>query len=277
MKNRFRLMRPAFSLPEVVVALGVVLMLVGLFLPALSNSARNARDTLCLAQTHQNMGAIAAYADDHRGVWPYPMLPDGSGGWDVLIAGERYDAPFQTAYDWGGVFGAVSYWYLAVEGHAGPAFVNTLVCPYNRLPTGEKPMYTIDHTPLLQSRRELSWSLMYTPSYLSEHRLAFDMKTDFRLTRMDDVLFPSSKGVLVELPIHVPGYDGYRYEGEVGPEWAQTLGAADGSVRRLDAHVDGRPGVAAPPHPLPTDGDAETQGFVLTFRTTRDGVRGRDW
>lgn len=63
---------PGFTLIEVVVALGIVLILTGIFMPTLTSSRLRARQVKNLALCRDNARLIVLYANDHKD--EYPMV-----------------------------------------------------------------------------------------------------------------------------------------------------------------------------------------------------------
>ena len=61
----------AFTLIELLVVIGIIAILVGLSLPALSRAREQARQTVCMAQMREMFNALFLYANDNRGRLPY--------------------------------------------------------------------------------------------------------------------------------------------------------------------------------------------------------------
>ena len=76
-----------FSLLELLVAIGIVLLLAGMLLVAVNWARQQANFAKCAAQLHQLGAALASYATDHSG-W----LPTWSG-WHVYPPGSPEDDP----------------------------------------------------------------------------------------------------------------------------------------------------------------------------------------
>jgi type II secretory pathway pseudopilin PulG len=60
----------AFTLVELLVVVGIVVLVAGLFLPAMLNARSRAAETVCVARLRQIGSAIAAYVQDNNGEWP---------------------------------------------------------------------------------------------------------------------------------------------------------------------------------------------------------------
>jgi prepilin-type processing-associated H-X9-DG protein/prepilin-type N-terminal cleavage/methylation domain-containing protein len=65
-----RRIRTAFTLVELLVVIGIIAVLVGLLLPALSKARDAANVTKCLANLQQIGSGIHIYANEHRGTMP---------------------------------------------------------------------------------------------------------------------------------------------------------------------------------------------------------------
>ena len=82
-------MRCAFTLIEVLVAIGIIVVLIGILLVAVGRARRSAESTACLANLHGIALAFHQYAANHAGRLPDP----GEQGtpWEVLLC--TYFAP----------------------------------------------------------------------------------------------------------------------------------------------------------------------------------------
>jgi prepilin-type N-terminal cleavage/methylation domain-containing protein len=72
-----------FTLVELLVVIGIIAVLVGILLPALSKARESARLTQCLSNVRQFGLAMNMYVAEHKGVWPRFYTRPGAGfPWD---------------------------------------------------------------------------------------------------------------------------------------------------------------------------------------------------
>jgi prepilin-type N-terminal cleavage/methylation domain-containing protein len=97
--------RVGFTLVELLVVIGIIALLAGMLLPALSRAAAVAKSTHCLGQMRQLGLAVRLYSDDHHDLFPRsqhsafvhgempwerslaPQLGAGFNTWTQLLAG----------------------------------------------------------------------------------------------------------------------------------------------------------------------------------------------
>ena len=60
----------AFTVPELLAVIAIVLILIALLLPNLNSSREVARRAICMSQMHQHMVAAKAYANEHKRLLP---------------------------------------------------------------------------------------------------------------------------------------------------------------------------------------------------------------
>ncbi len=66
----------AFTLPELLVVIGIIALLMGLLVPVLASARSSARKIVCLANLHQIGVALHSYANDNHGNIPFgPKAP----------------------------------------------------------------------------------------------------------------------------------------------------------------------------------------------------------
>jgi|SRR5687768_1376948 prepilin-type processing-associated H-X9-DG protein/prepilin-type N-terminal cleavage/methylation domain-containing protein len=77
----------AFTLVELLVVIGVVALLVGILLPALSAARNSAKTASCLSNLRQLALAAQVYAQNHNG--RFPVARWGADAWDFSIVNGR--------------------------------------------------------------------------------------------------------------------------------------------------------------------------------------------
>ncbi|GJQ30088.1 MAG: hypothetical protein HBSAPP03_19720 [Phycisphaerae bacterium] len=238
-----------FTLPELLVAVALAGTLIALLLPSLSNVRRGGRETVSLSNLRQHAATLAAYAGEHRDLFPY--LTDPNATWSVIRC-ESAGIVVTARY-----FEAAEVWWIGLaDGY------------YNgnwRSPTFRSPLEPPEVT---GGSYVLSCTTYALPEYFtSENRL--DPPSQLRPVTLTSVLFPSAKGVLTDGSCD--NADGGTYERDTARFMAAL---ADGHAAAFDAarHLGPQLG--------PGDGPYLAYGahwpWWVPMTHTYAGVRGRD-
>lgn len=145
-----------FSLIELIVCLGIVMILVGLTLPSLAGAKDNAKATALLAQLRQNTVLVGVYANDWKDT--YPLYADPS----VATASMQWFSPLVAS----GVVGA-------------PEEIDR---------QGIRALGIVTHA--------ISFAMVYDPAFMRPGRtIPLDAARPVAV-RQAQVAFPASKGLL---------------------------------------------------------------------------------
>lgn len=241
--------RAAFTVLEVLTVLVVVAALMSITLPALSGVRGVAQASVSMSNMRQHSAVFNLYHTDFNDFYPYFTHPDrlaflmagrtrvgvhyfeAYATWNIALANMYYDGEFD--HD---TFAPPSY-REEVLGGTGRIFVTTYL-----------------------------WSSVFLadPAYWTyDGRIGPEQ---YRATRADEVVFPSSKALLwADWPSYVEGAN-------AGPDTAPSVAFVDGSVRmvRIDRLLPGHregTGVVA--------GGSMMSDYPTMH--TINGVRGRDF
>ena len=96
--------RRAFTLVELLVVIGIIALLMGVLLPALSSARRSAQRVRLLAGARELVAGYAAYHTDNRGSLMFGYSPPTVDGQPVLvddeISGQTFGFPVADRYPW---------------------------------------------------------------------------------------------------------------------------------------------------------------------------------
>jgi prepilin-type N-terminal cleavage/methylation domain-containing protein len=81
-----RCKRAAFTLVELLVVIGIIAVLIGVLLPALTKARAAAAKAACLSNQRMIMGAIHIYANMHKGGIPQPVTGGNASGSHIVWA-----------------------------------------------------------------------------------------------------------------------------------------------------------------------------------------------
>ncbi len=101
--------RPGFSIIELVVVIGVIMVLLGILLPTLSGTKQAAQKTKLASQVRQMAGMIAMYCDSQKDI--YPVADDRFWFWTDY--GWIGPPPYEAGRWWGYPF--IDLGYFTVE------------------------------------------------------------------------------------------------------------------------------------------------------------------
>lgn len=171
--------RRGFTLVELIVVLGLIMMLMGLLMPAVSRAWRQAQAVTCRAQLRDLGFALAVYANDNQGA----VMPPGTvpSEWPEVLFGEPY--PASLVCPTGAGEDALSYqlnWWLKfgsnsvrMDGSNGLGLP-----PSQILVAGETWPGRVEHYCWIQADRETSWDpARHGPGLLSNY-LWLDLHVD---------------------------------------------------------------------------------------------------
>lgn len=249
-----------FSIIELLISIGVIAVLLAITLPALRSSRTQAESITRLAMQQQCMTAIMMYTKDYGGYFPF-IGETGKGQKFMSYRGWRTDWPnahFKIdSVNWPSV---VVPRYIELVDGAFHAFAGDPGADWFIYDGPSPPSVG---NPFVSTNFRLSHTTSARPEYWRGEDHPEDLEL-LRGTRLDEVRFPSNKGILLDW---ISGRFGRPPE----PDRKDLISVAMG---------DGSASFRAP-QPL----HAESWGMIRTglgatswpIMTTYDGVYGRDF
>ncbi len=282
----------AFTLLELLVAIGLIALLAGLLLPALGRARAAAKDTLELAAGQQLIAAYHLYADDHRGAALVGYATDAMVSLNPLPGHPTLHVLDQNGEPLTGVTARRYPWRLApyldyrMEGlYKDPALLR-------RYRDREDYLYVASLSP---SYGLNSMFMGGDADRLGFNQAALNAYGSFYLTRLDQALNPSrllvfatARGVNPEGGEYVPGYFRIDAPNRTVRTWAADY---DSAVPAASGNVDfrmgtagkatggNRSGVSGKAGVVHLDGHVDLQGFESLDDMTRwaPRARSRSW
>jgi prepilin-type N-terminal cleavage/methylation domain-containing protein len=246
--------RPAFTLVEVLVAIGIIGILIALLAPALRGVRDAGRETVCLANLGTCHKDMTAFVESNGGAFPHQP----GGEWiDISGAG---DGSRRIS---GGYWSVSAYWPSAVRSVAPwPEHFAAWVCPGSRRSPGE-PWRTLP-----DARGGSGYG---APSYLLSDAYRADPRVWMEGTEPSDSLLRPVRAHEVASPAaKVLFYDAdMAHLDPFAPESekdARPIGFGDGHARILKRSE------SAEPFP-----NVMADGRAIRLHDTPGGVRGRDY
>lgn len=243
----------AFSLPELVIVLGLILVLVGLALPSIAKSRQKSIELACLSRVHELGRCVLLYTMDARDSFPATRSDDPS-----LLITQRDRLRYANQ-----LFRLLtSDMWRDTSGVAGTSPIYRW--PANTPARQQGWDYPVD--------RWLSASLFVRPEYL-DPRFSSELmgqQLGARIQRVSSVVFPDAKAGLFEADVW-HGHRGYAAPGLPVGTLDYRESSSPGSVWFIDGH-------AVPMFPrdaLPAVARSSYWGQT-PYGTTEWGVRGRD-
>jgi hypothetical protein len=255
-------------LVELLVVMGVVCTLIALAIPAIGGARKTSFEPGCLANLRQLHSLVSLYAESNRQAWPFPLLKDRGQSLTVRLPDDK-DFELEKEYDgYPGYLWTSAVWYTPLLGdHDAKVIRRTLVCPGEgarqsnlRAGVGAGTTYNATHGLAIQPR-----------AFVAPGREILKPE-NWIGTRTTDVLFPSSKGLLIEaIAVHENWFRDATHVARPG-HWRHMVLACDGSaaLRAKNSWIDG----IVPKVPF---SHQSTDPKDWSIFATPDGIRGHDW
>ena len=280
-----------FSIVELLVVLGIIMILISLVMPMLGETKAEANRRVCQSEMRQLGLMIAMYASDNKERFPFPLESRGP---------YLFGAPGGRTVGAAGAGAMTGYWPMAMlDDFGGTIYADVLLCPEDKSTLGARARTAaemgVDESEVqLPTIRVMSSSMLLDPGAL---RTDINDWQDyyFHVNSIHDAQFASQKAMLVEQePLHEPGY--VHITDEAGDyitslpdpnRIRQMITAVDGSADWRSTE-DAYPGVEVPGlwwAFLREGGMSDSEiAFQLEhmqrpsyYNFTRNGIRGFDW
>ncbi|MEM0927509.1 MAG: hypothetical protein AAGJ83_15795 [Planctomycetota bacterium] len=228
----FVMTRRAFSIIELVVIIGIIMILIGLLLPVASDARNQGLSTISLSNANQLSTMIATYTTEYDDVFP---VADDRFWFEVRAPGEPWSDELATGRSW--QWALIDAGFISAEQVVDPAHLNAI-------------------------NFDLSMTLSYPAQLMMPEALEHPADRVTAPVRVDQVVFPASKGSLSEILV----------EDDPAPLfWCCTYLDPPGAVTFLDGSAE-----AVAWHQLLDPEQAPLFGIGIPVRSTWKGVRGRD-
>lgn len=192
--------RAAFTLIEVLVSFAVISVLVSLIVPAIGAMRRLQRQTNCLANLRSSATGVLAYVSEWKETFPYVAT---SHTFEDAFRVGSVSMPY--------VFQSAA-WPTAVVASWSELSISTpQLCPYHPNAREASREHANRYGVPIGSDYWLSYALMTAPKLWDRQGADVDQATDLVATKISEVGYPSSKGMLIEvIPWHrTPGFTSF--------------------------------------------------------------------
>lgn len=249
----------AFTLTEAMVVSGVVSLLIGLALPALSRTRNEAEEVVLLSAQQQSFAGLLLYTSDQRGFFPF-IGETGAGEKEMAVRGWRDAWPnrhfkIDSVY-WPSIVVPATLDVIPERMHvfADDPHADWFIC--------DVPGAQRSTNPFISTNFRLTHTTSAIPTYWMGEEPPEDLSM-LRGVTVADVRYPSSKGILLD--VRTGMFSPNEPERESG---RMTVAWADGSVNR-----------SRPTNPHPESWGVQRSGLgaiSYPIMTTARGVWGRD-